>query len=78
MKGYRTLIVAFLTILFGVLAQTDWNVFFDDPKSGGVAIVVGLFMAICRFVTTTPVGHSEHPAVTEAKLAAKAKDNALR
>lgn len=62
MKGYRTLLVAFLTILSGLLAQTDWDVFLNDPKAGAVAIVSGIIMVVCRVVTTTPIGKSIHPA----------------
>lgn len=61
-KGYRTLFASFLTILFGVLASIDWNTFFHDPKAGGVAIVIGIIMAMCRVVTTTPIFESKHPA----------------
>jgi hypothetical protein len=62
MKGYRTIVIAFLTIASGVLAQTDWNVFYDNPKQGMVAVGIGVVMAICRMVTTTPVFQAKHPA----------------
>jgi hypothetical protein len=59
MKGYRTIIASFLTILFGFLAQTDWVTVLNDPKSGGVAIFLGILMAVCRFVSSTPVFQSQ-------------------
>ena len=55
LKGYRTLIAASLTALFGILATTDWIHFFDDPKTGLVAIGIALIMAGMRIVTTTPI-----------------------
>lgn len=69
MKGYRTVAAAGLTILFGILAQTDWNAFLSDPKAGAVAIISGVVMVVCRALTTTPIFQSQHPAeVKEPKV----------
>jgi hypothetical protein len=67
MKGYRSILVAFLPIFFGILAQTDWDVFLKDPKAGGVGIICGIAMMMCRFVTDTPIFKSKHPAEVEVE-----------
>jgi hypothetical protein len=59
MKGYRTILASLLPIVFGILAQTDWVSFLNDPAAGAVAIGMGLVMALCRFITTTPVFQSQ-------------------
>lgn len=54
LQGYRTYIAAGLLAVFGVLAQTDWNGFLNDPKAGAVAIGSAVLFALLRTVTTTP------------------------
>jgi hypothetical protein len=54
LKGYRTLIAAGLTTLFGVLAAVDWVSFFSDPKAGMAIMGSGLLMGVMRLLTTTP------------------------
>jgi hypothetical protein len=56
MQGYRTYIIAFLQVAFGVLAATDWTHVLSDPKAGMVAIASGILMAFMRSITTTPPG----------------------
>jgi hypothetical protein len=56
MQGYRTYIIAFLQVAFGVLASTDWGNVLNDPKAGAVAIGSGILMAFMRSITTTPPG----------------------
>lgn len=56
MIGYRTYLVAALIAISGVLAQTDWISFLNDPKAGAVAIGSAFIMALMRTLTTTPPG----------------------
>jgi hypothetical protein len=56
MTGYRTYLAAALMAIFGVLASADWLAFFNDPKTGAVAIGSAVLMALMRAVTTTPPG----------------------
>lgn len=51
LQGRKTYAVAFLTLLVGVLAETDWVKVVDDPK-GGLGLIAGsLLMAVMRWVT---------------------------
>lgn len=59
MKGYRTYLAAGLVAVFGVLASTNWIGFFEDPKSGAVAIGSALLMAVMRSITSTPAGKAD-------------------
>lgn len=54
MEGYRTYIAAGLQVAFGLLAQTDWVSFMNNPKAGAAAIGGGLLMAAMRKITSTP------------------------
>ena len=56
MTGYRTYLVASLIAVFGVLNMFDWNLFFNDPKAGAVALGSAVLMAIMRSLTSTPPG----------------------
>jgi len=56
MQGYRTYLIAFLQVAFGVLATTNWSDALSDPKAGAVAIGSGILMAFMRTITTTPPG----------------------
>ncbi len=59
LKGYRTFIASGLMILCGVLAQTDWVSFLNDPRAGSTVIASGFIMAFMRYITTTPPGQAE-------------------
>jgi hypothetical protein len=52
--GYKTYIVSLIMIVTGVLAQTNWIDFLDNPKAGAVAIGSAILMAVLRSITTTP------------------------
>lgn len=54
LAGYKTYIVSLIMILLGVLAQTDWVSFIENPKAGLVAIGSAIVMAVLRSITTTP------------------------
>ena len=56
MKGYRTYIAAALVAFGGIIAQTDWIGFMNDPKAGLVAIGSAVLMAVMRSITNTPPG----------------------
>ena len=56
LTGYRTFVASGLTIVFGLLAQTNWIDFLNNPKAGGVAIGMGILMALLRLITNTPPG----------------------
>lgn len=50
-QGKKTYVVAVLTLLVGVLAETDWVRFVDDPK-GGLGLIAGaLVMGVMRWIT---------------------------
>lgn len=56
MKGYRTIIVMTMGLIFSILASQGWVV----PESDQAAIqtgVVSLIGLVLRFVTTGPVGN---------------------
>lgn len=49
--GRKTYVVALLTLIVGVLAETDWVKVVDDPK-GGLGLIVGsVLMAVMRWIT---------------------------
>jgi hypothetical protein len=52
--GYKTYIAAFLVAVTGVLAQTNWIDFLNNPKAGLVAIGSAILFAALRAVSTTP------------------------
>lgn len=54
MSGYKTYIAAMLVAVFGVLAQTDWIVFLNNPTAGLVAIGSAILFAIMRAISTGP------------------------
>lgn len=54
MTGYKTYIAAVLVAVFGVLAQTDWISFLNNPTAGLVAIGSAILFAIMRAITSGP------------------------
>ena len=68
MQGYRTYIAAVLTIVFGLLAQTNWIEFLANPKAGLVVIGMSFLMIIMRAITTTPPGTISQLINTETEL----------
>jgi hypothetical protein len=54
MNGYKTYIAAVLVAVFGVLAQTDWVGFLNNPTAGLVAIGSAVLFAIMRAITNGP------------------------
>lgn len=58
MKGYRTLILTALALVWVILAQVGIDVPADDQASIGAG-VIALVSLVLRLVTTTPVGQSE-------------------
>lgn len=58
MQGYRTLIVAGLQFLLGILASLGIVVpdgVTPDTLAGAVLMISGVVMAVLRVLTTTPV-----------------------
>lgn len=51
LNGYKTYLAAGLLAVFGVLANTDWVSFLNDPKAGGVAVGAAILMALMRVLT---------------------------
>lgn len=51
LNGYKTYLAASLLAVFGVLANTDWGSFLNDPKNGSVAIGAAVLMAVMRALT---------------------------
>lgn len=60
-RGWRTYAVSALTVIFGVLATTDWVAFFNNPSAGWTAIGVGIVMAAMRSFTSTPPFQPDTP-----------------
>lgn len=57
MKGWRTLVFAFLVATVGVAEVTDWaELVPDGPAKGWVLLGISLAIAWLRVITTTPVG----------------------
>jgi hypothetical protein len=54
MAGYKTYVAAVLVAVFGVLAQTDWISFLNNPTAGLVAIGSAILFAIMRAITNSP------------------------
>lgn len=54
MSGYKTYIAALLVAVFGVLAQTNWVDFLNNPTAGLVAIGTAVLFAVLRAITTGP------------------------
>lgn len=54
MTGYKTYVAALLVAVFGVLAQTDWVSFLNNPTAGLVAIGTAILFAIMRAISTGP------------------------
>jgi hypothetical protein len=67
LTGYRTLGASVLTCIFGLLAQTDWVSFLNNPKAGAIAIGMSILMAILRLITHTPPGKSIQTLEAEKK-----------
>ena len=51
LNGYKTYLAAALLAVFGVLANTDWGSFLNDPKGGSVAVGAAVLMALMRVLT---------------------------
>ena len=77
-QGWRTFLAAGLTVLFGILASTDWISFLNDPKAGIMVILSGLLMAFMRTLTNTPPGQSVHPLETENASLLRLNKNLVR
>lgn len=59
MKGWRTLGLAVLVALAGVVQSFDWTTVVPaGPAQGYVLIAIGAAIAALRYITTTPVGKS--------------------
>ena len=56
MKGYRTYFAAGIVAVGGLLAQTDWLAFMQNPQAGLVALGSATLMAVMRSITTTAPG----------------------
>ena len=54
MSGYKTYTAAVLVAIFGVLAQTDWISFLNNPTAGLVAIGSAILFAIMRAISNGP------------------------
>jgi len=75
LTGYRTFVASGLTIVFGLLAQTNWIDFLNNPKAGGVAIGMGILMALLRLITNTPPGVGPTKALVQTVEEKKDKEN---
>lgn len=63
MAGYRTLIVAGIVAVLGVLQGFDWVTLVNTPKGfGWSAAGTALVFAVLRAVTTTPLGVAPPPS----------------
>ena len=56
MLGYRTYIASGLVAAGGLIAQTDWIAFMQNPQAGLVALGSAGLMAFMRSITRTPPG----------------------
>lgn len=54
MQGYKTYLAAALVAAFGILAQTNWVEFLNNPQAGLVALGTAILFAVLRAITTTP------------------------
>ena len=58
LTGYRTFLVAFLTLLAGISAR--WGIGYDPAAVADAAIIITpIIMALMRLITHTPVASSE-------------------
>lgn len=51
LQGKRTYIVALIAVVLGALEATDWTKFLADPKAGLATLVMGVLMALLRYLT---------------------------
>lgn len=58
MKGFKTLIVAITTAIFGVLESFDFTNVIDGSNAGFIIAGLGVIFAWLRKVTTTALGDS--------------------
>ena len=68
LQGKRTYVVALIAIVLGALEATDWTKFLDDPKAGSATLVMGILMAVMRWLTqgtVTAALHSPPPERNE-------------
>ena len=60
LKGWRTLLFSLLVATVGVLEVTDWApIIPEGPNKGLVLILISIFIAWLRVITTTPIGQKE-------------------
>ena len=55
-KGWRTILVAIVLAIAGVLQTADWTRIVGPDQVGPVMLAVGVLVAVLRVVTDTPVG----------------------
>lgn len=63
LSGFRTLIVAAVMAMLGVVQSFDWATIIPQNQTwSGIAMIgVGALMAVMRAMTTTPVGVAAPP-----------------
>lgn len=55
LKGWKTLVVAILVTVVGALQSMDWATLVTTETAGFVLTVLGVTMAVLRFLTDSPV-----------------------
>lgn len=55
-KGWRTVALATLVAIVGVLQTADWATIVAPRQVGPVMLAVGILVAVLRTLTDTPVG----------------------
>jgi hypothetical protein len=59
LNGWKTLVVAVLTAVFGALESLDYTQFLTADNAGYVTAGLGVVMFILRTLTKTPILKSE-------------------
>ncbi len=59
MKGWKTLLVAIATSIFGALEAFDYTSVIEGSNAGFIIAGLGILFAWLRGVTTTALGKSE-------------------
>lgn len=55
-KGWRTVLVAVMLAVVGVLQTADWATVVGARQVGPVMLAIGILVAVLRTLTDTPVG----------------------
>lgn len=77
MQGYKTYMAAALVAFFGVLAQTNWIEFLNNPQAGLVALGTAVLFAVMRAITNGPAAIQvvvNKPVAEETKTETPSKE----